>query len=175
MRAITAVAKTIDPTTSRGEMFGDAQRLRPGDIITNAVPDGRRVAIDVGITSQAKLSQGDPIQDYANTKFSKYKRIIQNELHPDGISFRVAIWSQEGRPGRDAHEVIEGLPYQAEKYIPGSNKKVRERLRHEITTQLQSRIVSMIRACIPPPTGQQAWLCLGDSDTSQDALTYGSS
>ena len=49
-RAITAVAKTIDPTTSREETFGDTHRLRPGDIITNVVVEGRRLAIDVGIT-----------------------------------------------------------------------------------------------------------------------------
>ena len=138
--------------------------------------DGRRVAIDVGVTSQSKKAQGDPIQHYANTKLSKYKRIIQNELLPDGISFRAAIWSQEGRPGKDAHDVIEGLAYQAEKYIPGANKKqVRERLRHEITTQLQTRIVKMIRACVPPPTGQQAWLCLGDTDSSEDLQHHDSS
>ena len=96
--------------------------------------DGRRVAIDVGITSQAKRPQGDPIQDYANTQLTKYIRIIQNELHPEGISFRAAIWTQEGRPGKDAHKVIEGLAYQTEQYIPGARKKeVRERLRHEIT------------------------------------------
>jgi len=67
VRAITAVAKAIDPTTSREETYGDA-RLRPGDVITNAVLDGRRVAIDVGVTSQAKCTQGDPIQDYQNKK-----------------------------------------------------------------------------------------------------------
>jgi len=99
VRAITAVAKTINITTSREEAFGDAARLRPGDIITNAVLDGRRVAIDVGITSQANKTQGDPIQNYANTKLHKYRRIIQNELQPDGISFRAAIWTQE-RPTR---------------------------------------------------------------------------
>jgi hypothetical protein len=123
VRAITAVAKTIDPTTSREETFGDTQRLRPGDIITNAILDGRRVAVDLGITSQAKRTQGDPIQHYANLQFSKYRRTIQNELHPDVISFRAAIWSQEGRPGKDAHEVIEGLSYQTEKYIPVARNK----------------------------------------------------
>ena len=65
VRAITAIAKTIDPTTSREETYGDA-RLRPGDVITNAALDGRRMAIDVGVTSQAKCTQGDPIQDYQN-------------------------------------------------------------------------------------------------------------
>ena len=123
VRAITAVAKAVDPTTTREETFGDTQRLRPGDIITNAIIEGRRVAIDVGVTSQAKCTQGDPIQAYANTKFAKYKSTIQNELHPEGISFRAAIWSQEGRPGRDAHEVIEGHACQTEKYIPGAWKK----------------------------------------------------
>ena len=165
------MAKAVDPTTTREETFGESQRLRPGDIITNAVIDGRRVAIDVGIASQAKHTQGDPIQDYANTKFAKHRHTIQNELHPEGISFRAAIWSQEGRPGRDAHEVIEGLAYQTEKYIPGARKKeVRERLRHEITTHPQARIVNMIRACTPPPTGQQAWLCLGESDSSPGSI-----
>ena len=74
--------KTDDPTTTREETFGESQRLRPGDIITNAVIDGRRVAIDVGITSQAKQTQGDPIQYYANSKFAKYRRTIQIKLHP---------------------------------------------------------------------------------------------
>ena len=73
VRATTAVAKAIDPTTSRGEIFGDAHRLRLGGIVVNAVIDGRRVAIDVGVTSQAKRSQGGPIQDYANTKLTKWQ------------------------------------------------------------------------------------------------------
>ena len=81
------------------------------------------MAIDVGITSQAKRTQGVPIQNYANSKLTKYRRTIQNELHPEGTSFRAAIWSQEGCPGKDAHEVIEGLSYQTEKYIPGARKK----------------------------------------------------
>ena len=98
-RAITAVANTIDPTTSREESFGETHRLRPGDGITNAVLDGRRVAIDVGITSQARRSQGDPIQEYANIKLTKYRLTTQHDLLPAGISFRAAIWTQEGRPG----------------------------------------------------------------------------
>ena len=167
VRAITAVAKTIDPTTSREETFGDTQRLRPGDVITNAVLDGRRMAIDVGVTSQAKRTQGDPIQDYEYKGINKYRQVIYNELLPEGTCFRAAIWTQEGRPGKDAIEVIEGLARQAEKYLPGAQKKdVRERLRHEITTQLQTRIVKMIRTCIPPPQGQQAWLCLGSDEDS---------
>ena len=114
---------TIDPTTSREETCGDPHRLRPGDVITNAVLDGRRVAIDVGVKSQAKRSQGDPIQDYANTKLTKYRRTIQNELHPEGISFRAAIWSQEGRPGKDAHEVIEVLAYQTKNTYQALGRK----------------------------------------------------
>ena len=174
VRAIAAVAKTIDPTTSREETFGDIQRLRPGDVITNAVLDGRRMAIDVGVTSQAKRTQGDPIQDYELKQVSKYRHVIYNKLLPEGTCFRAAIWSQEGRPGKDAIEVIEGLARQAEKYLPGAQKKdVRERLRHEITTQLQVGIVKMIRTCISPPQGQQAWLCLGSDDDpdSYDVLT----
>ncbi|MFM7988988.1 MAG: hypothetical protein ACKPKO_57715, partial [Candidatus Fonsibacter sp.] len=163
VRAITAVAKTIDPNTTREEHFGDNQRLRPGDVITNAIIDGRRVAVAVGVTSQAKRTQGDPIQHHAMTKLHKYRHTIQNDLMPEGITFRAAIWSQEGRPGKDAVEVIEGLSHQADKYLPNARKtEVRERLQHEITTQLHIRIVNMIRACLPPSAGQQAWLCLGD-------------
>ena len=121
VRAITAVAKTIDPTTSREETYGDA-RLRPGDVITNAVLDGRNMAIDVGVTSQAKRTQGDPIQDYQYKKINKYRHIIQNEFLLEGICFRAAIWTQEGRPGKDAIEVIEGLARQAEKILTGGTK-----------------------------------------------------
>ncbi|MFM7984947.1 MAG: hypothetical protein ACKPKO_37070, partial [Candidatus Fonsibacter sp.] len=61
MRAITAVAKTIDPSTTREETFGDNQRLRPGDVITTAILEGHKVAVDVGVTSQSKRTQRDPI------------------------------------------------------------------------------------------------------------------
>ena len=148
------MAKTIDPTTSREETFGDTQRLRPGGVITNAVLDGRRMAIDVGVTSQAKRTQGDPIQDYEHNEVSKYRHVFYDELLPEGTCFRAAIRTQEGRLGKDAIEVIEGLARQAEQCLPGAQKKdVRERLRHEITTQLQVRIVKIIRTCIPPPQG----------------------
>ncbi|MFM7987326.1 MAG: hypothetical protein ACKPKO_49235, partial [Candidatus Fonsibacter sp.] len=153
--------------------FGDNQRLRPGDVITTAILEGHKVAVDVGVTSQSKRTQRDPIQDYADHTTHKYKRIIENELRPEGIAFRAAIWTQEGRPGKDAIAVIEGLSHQAEKYVPNARKSdVRERLQHEITTQLQIRLVKVIRACIPPPAGQQAWLCLGeDPESSQDQHT----
>ena len=52
-----------------------------------------------------------------------------------------------------------------EKYIPGATRSAaRQRLQHEITTQLQIRLVKMIRACTPLPSGSQAWLCLGVQD-----------
>ena len=138
------------PSTTREENFGDEQRLRPGDLITTAVVEGRKVAVDVGVTSQAKRTQRDPVEDYAHLKLRKYRRIIDSELTPEGIAFRAAVWSQEGRPGKDAVAVIEGLCHQSDKYIPHSRKtEVRERLQHEITDQLQIRIVKMIRACIP--------------------------
>ncbi|MFM7988301.1 MAG: hypothetical protein ACKPKO_54205, partial [Candidatus Fonsibacter sp.] len=93
--------------------------------------DGRRIAIDFGITGQAKRTQGDPIPDYAQRQFHKYRHTIQNDLMPEGIAFRAAIWSQEGRPGKDAVEVIEGLSHQADKYRPKARKtEVRERLQH---------------------------------------------
>ncbi|MFM7989947.1 MAG: hypothetical protein ACKPKO_62600, partial [Candidatus Fonsibacter sp.] len=76
VRAITAVAKTTDTNTTREEHCGDNQRLRPGYVITNAIIDGRRVAVDAGVTSQAKRTQGDPIQQYAITKLHKYRHTI---------------------------------------------------------------------------------------------------
>ena len=77
-------------------------------MIANAVLDGRRVAIDVGIASEAKRTQGDPIQDSAQIKLHKHRFPIHNELLPKGISFRAAIWTQDC-PGKDVCEVIEGL------------------------------------------------------------------
>ena len=79
-RALLAVAKAVGPSTTREETFGGSQRLRPGDLITGAVLDGRRVAIDVGVNSQAQRAPGDPIQNYVNLKLNKYRHIIKNEL-----------------------------------------------------------------------------------------------
>ena len=99
-----------------------------------AVLDGRRVANDVGITSQAKQTQQDPIQDYANVELQKYRNFIENEMKQEGIAYRAAVWSQEGWPGRDAREVLDGLAKQTEKYVPGAKKAdVRRRLQHEVS------------------------------------------
>ena len=91
-RTFLAVAKAVGPTTIREETFG-SQRLRPGDLITGAVLDGRRVAIDVGVTSQAQRAQGDPIQNYVNLKLNKYRNVIDHEFRNEVISFRAAVWS----------------------------------------------------------------------------------
>ena len=56
------------------------------------------MAIDVGITSQAQRTRGDPIQHYVNVKLNKYRNVIENGMHNEGISFRAAVWTQEGRP-----------------------------------------------------------------------------
>ena len=160
----------MDPTTTREETCGGQQGQRPGDLISGAVLDGRRVAIDVGITSQAKQNQQDPIQHYVNVKLQKYRHVIDNELKQEGIAFRAAVWSQEGRPGRGAREVVDGLAKQTEKYVPGANKTdVRRRLQHEVAARIHILIVKKIEACIPPPTRHQAWLCLGINDYASGA------
>ena len=72
------------------------------------------MAVDVGVTSQARRTPGDPIQDYVNYKLNKYRRVIDHDFRKEGISFRAAIWAQGGRPGRDTREVIAGLCEQTE-------------------------------------------------------------
>ena len=90
-------------------------------------------------------------------------------MEREGLLFRAAVWSQEGRPGRDAREVLDGLANMTQKCQPGADKKnVRRRLNHEISVQCQIRMVNTINACIPPPTGQAAWICLGVNDDNYD-------
>ena len=91
-RTLLAVAKAVDPTTTREETLCGS-RLRPGDLMTGAGLDGRRVAIDVGVTSQAQRAQGDPIQNYVNLKLNKYRNVIDHEFRNEVISFRAAVWS----------------------------------------------------------------------------------
>ena len=114
-RTIFQVAKTIDPSTTKEEVATGSDRLRPGGIATGTVIDGHRVAIDVGVASQAQRPQGGPIRNYVNLKLNTHRHVIDHEFRNEGISFRAAVWSQEGRPGRDAREVIDGLARHTEK------------------------------------------------------------
>ena len=88
--AIAAVAKTIAPTTTREDTFGDIQRLRPGDVITNASQ------LTSGSHPKPSNARAPPTQAYANIKLTKYRHTIHNDLLPECISFRVAICTQEG-------------------------------------------------------------------------------
>ena len=92
-RALLAVAKAVDPTTTREDTFAGTQRQRPGDLTTGVLIDGRRVAIDIGSTSQSQKTPGNPFQDYVNLKLTKYRGIIENEFRAEGICFRAAVWS----------------------------------------------------------------------------------
>ena len=57
------------------------------------------MAVDVGITSHAKRAQGDPIQEYANIKLTKYRHTIQNMTDSQKASVIIccAIWTQGDR------------------------------------------------------------------------------
>ena len=134
-------------------------RLRPGDIVTGAVIDGQRVAIDVGVTSPARRAPLGPVHQYALGKVKQYKHLIEGEMRREGLLFRAAIWSQEGRPCRDAREVLDGLSNMTYKRQPGTDKtEILKRLTHEISVQCQTRLVNMIHACSPRPSGQAAWI-----------------
>lgn len=72
-------------------------------------------------------------------KLHKYGHTIQNEPLPEGISFRAASLTKEGRIGKDAREVIEGRAYQVDKYLPRARDgEVRYCLRHAIAAQPQT-------------------------------------
>ena len=144
-------------------------------MVLGAVIDGQRVAIDVGLTSQARRTPQDLVHQYAFDKVHKYGRLIEGEMRRAGLVFRAAIWSQEGRPGRDAREVVDGLTNMAHKHQPGTIKTdIRQRLTHEIAVQCQIRLANLVNAGLPTPTGQSAWICLGLDTNSPDHITQAS-
>lgn len=154
--------KTIDPSTTKEEVATGPGRLRPGDIVTGAVIYGQRVAIDVGLTTQARRTPTGPVHQHALDKNKTYKHLIEGEMRHAGLLFRAAIWSQEGRPGRDAREVIDGLVNMTHKYQPGTNGTViRQRLKHELSVQCPIRLANRINACVPTPTGLAACIFFG--------------
>ena len=88
-------------------------------------------------------------------------------MRREELLFRAASWSQEGRPSRDAREVLDGLSNMTHKHQPGTDKtELRKRLTYEISVQCQTGLVNMIHACIQRPSGQAAWICLGIDTTS---------
>ena len=124
---------------------------------------------------QARRTPQGPVHQYALDKVHKYRHLIEGEMRREGLVFRAAIWSQEGRPGRDAREVVDGLTNMTHKHQPGTIKTdIRQRLTHEIAVQCQIRLANMINACLPTPTGQAAWIYLGLDTNSPDNITQSS-
>ena len=158
-RTLVPVAKAVDPTTTREDAFGGNQRLRPGDLITGAILDGRRVAVDVGVTSQARRTPGDPIQYYVNYKLNKYRHVIDHDFRNEGISFRADVWA-EGRPGRDARKVVDALCKQSENIHSWShqdNRQASSTARHCCST---SDTDGQHDPCVHTPTHQPPSLAL---------------
>ena len=134
----------IDPTTTKEEIAPGMTRVRPGGITTSAVLDGKTVPIDIGITSQAQGTPGDPVHNNAT---SDTTRITER---------RTSVQSSNMEPGgQDAQELINGVANMS-KNTPGAKANSVRRLQHEISIQCHIRLVSMIQACIPPPTGEGA-------------------
>ena len=77
-----ALAEVNDPTTVREEVDSSEYRLRPGDLATAGCVDGRRTAIDVGVTSQDRKCVGDSVHEYAVAKSNKYTR-RRHGIHPE--------------------------------------------------------------------------------------------
>ena len=159
----TRCCKTSSPPTTKEEVATLPDRMRPGDITTGIV---------VATWASHLKPQESPIDlehPYATQHATTYNSRIGCDTQQEGIFFSGAIQSQEGRPGTDASEVMYGLANMAHTYPPGpSANDVRRRLNHKIRTQCQVRLVSMIRASIPPPEGQSAWVCLGVNENHPD-------
>ena len=92
-RTLLHVAKTIDPSTTKEEVATGPDRLRPGDIVTGVAIDGQRVAIDVGVTSQARRTPLDLVYQYAIGKINKYRHLIDGEMRREGLLSKAAVWS----------------------------------------------------------------------------------
>ena len=146
VRQLFAVAATVDPTTTKEEATEGEQKLRPGDVESYAFLPGARTAVDVGITSQDSTRPGDCTAHYAREKFMKYRNAIRQQYSRDGICWRAAIFSQEGRPGTDAVSVLDGLASQAARYAGAEDHpNVRRRLAHEVTRLASSRPRAMLQ------------------------------
>ena len=161
-RQIYALARTADPTTVREEAAPGDDKQRPGDVVSNAFLLGRRTAVDVGICSQDSTRPGDPAVHYAVAKRRKYQGVIERCYSREGIAFRAAIFTQEGRPGNDARDILDGLANAVTSGgTDGRMKRVRKRLAHEVTVQIQARLAKMIHACLQPPRGDAARVIFG--------------
>ena len=68
--------------------------LRPGDPTSAGIFDGRRVAADIGVTSQARQCPEGPVHEYAVSKNKQRASAINNDLKPKHVALRAAIWPQ---------------------------------------------------------------------------------
>ena len=78
-RTLLHVAKVIDPTTTKEEVSTGADRLRPGGITTSAAIGGQRLAINIGITFEARRTPLDPVYQYALEKVQQYRHLIDGD------------------------------------------------------------------------------------------------
>ena len=161
---VMVLASLADPHTQLEPcgVIPDDPGARPADLLTSAALAGCSAALDVGIASPDSAGAGDDCcEGLRRSKLSKYSTHL-SDLAAQGVRYVPFHASANVRLHPDAHAVLRNLAAcAARRHGNISAVALLRRVRARISVRIWRRAVAMVRACLPPLSGQQADALLG--------------
>ena len=134
-----------------------APTLRPADVFTSAAIPGRMAALDVGVACpDAAAATDDACDAMQRRKLDEHAPYLA-ELADEGVVYRPLVFSCWGRPHPEALELLAALAAAAARrqgFADGAS--LLRCARRAISVQLWRRAASMVHACLPRPSADEA-------------------
>ena len=147
-RTIFDVASACDPTAElEAPNLIPNTRLRPADILTGALGNGRH-ALDIGICSPDAVDAGDDCVDTMFKKKNEYYSAHTEALALQNIEYKPLMWSAYGRPHDATTSTLRTLAKRLTRRRGGTACEWRyERLRSAIGVEIMRRGAACVRHC----------------------------
>ena len=141
-------AAVCDPNTEMEAIdLIPGTRLRPADVLTGALGNGR-TALDVGIASPDATDAGTDCVETMRRRKIEYYRPYTDRLERQNISYCPLVWSAYGRPHAETTTTLRTLSTRIMRRRGGGSSEWRYlRMRSAIGVELMRRAAACVRAC----------------------------
>jgi len=164
-----SMARPIDSRTESepGGLIPSHPRLRPADILTGALHNGRLAAVDVGVICPSAAGAGfDCVSTMEQRKRERLEPFRQ-EMEAEGVEYHPFAVSCWGRLHPSAAQMLVCLSRRlARRDASSSQRAMLDRLRCRITTEVVRRAARMVLSCRPHSGGHADDPLLPPDETS---------
>ena len=157
VKVVHDVASACDPNTElEAPGLIPATRLRPADILTGALGNGR-FALDVGICSPDAFDAGDDCVVSMYRAKSRTYAAHHEALERQNITYQPLIWSTFGRPHTETTSTLRTLAKRLTRGRGGNGDEWRyQRIRAAIGVEIMRRAAACMRSCFTAKQAERA-------------------